>query len=128
MDIFFQDPTEVKLPPQEVRLKGLRIEPWADGRRVRVLVEITPFQKRPNLEVVIRSASEEQVAQVSVIEIFSRKLEFNMHLQQDKPGGEYTVRAVLYYDNPIEPKEPPPENPPPPLVVDQLEATFKVEP
>ena len=42
MDIFFQDPTDIPLPPEEVRIRELTAEPWPDGRRVRVYVELTP--------------------------------------------------------------------------------------
>ena len=33
-------------PPEEMRILDLSAEPYADGRRVRVLVKITPFIER----------------------------------------------------------------------------------
>jgi hypothetical protein len=51
MDIFFADPSEVPLPPNEVRIRELNVEPWPDGNRLRVYLEVDPFQKRPNADL-----------------------------------------------------------------------------
>ncbi len=129
MDIFFQDPSEVPLPPDEVRIRVLRAEPWPDGRRVQIYLEVDPFQKRPNADVVIRSARGEQVATASVIESMVRKMEFNLHLREQQPGGEYTVQAILFYTEPIpEPKEGEevPLQLPEPVFVDQKEINFTI--
>ena len=53
MEIHFHDPSEAPLPPGETRISAVRAEPWPDGRRVSVEVEITPFQQRPNLHISI---------------------------------------------------------------------------
>ena len=86
MDIFFQDPSEIPLPPDEVRIRKLSASPWPDGRRVKVVLEVDPFQKRPNADVFIRNALGDQVAEVSLIEPMTRKLEFTMHLRRAQPG------------------------------------------
>ena len=57
MDMFFADPNDPPLPPEEVRLRELRAEPWPDVLRVKVFLELTPFQKRPSAEGSIRNAS-----------------------------------------------------------------------
>src|SRR4030042_6775942 len=62
MDIFFQDPNEVRLPPEEVRLSEMHVTPLADGNRVKVYLELTPFIKRPNIEVIITSVSGKEAA------------------------------------------------------------------
>lgn len=97
MDIFFQDPTAIPLPPQEVRIKSLRAEPWSDNRRVRVILEVTPFQKRPNGEVNISNPMGEEVASVSIIESIVPRMEFTMHLRGENPTGKYRISATLYY-------------------------------
>lgn len=97
MDIFFQDPTEIPLPPNEVRIRQLRAEPWPDNRRVRIYLEITPFQKRPNGEVRILDVSGEEVASVTIVEAIDRKMEFIVHLRGVPGEGEYTVLATVYY-------------------------------
>jgi hypothetical protein len=96
MDIFFQDPSEVPLPPDEVRLRALRAEPYPDGRRVHVFVETDPFQQKPSLEVTVTNAAGQAVAQASVVETPLRKLEFTLHLRPPNPGL-HTLTAVLFY-------------------------------
>lgn len=140
MDIFFQDPSDIPLPPDEVRIRQLRAEPWPDGRRVRIYLEVDPFQKRPSAEVVITDSQGIVVAQASVIESMVRKMEFNMHLRQAQPSGRFTVSAVLFYSDPFPEPQPheeghapePPSSPPvTPLPeakkVDRAETTFTVD-
>ncbi len=129
MDIFFQDPSEVPLPPDEVRIREIKATPWPDGKRIQIYLEVDPFQKRPNAEVVIRNARGEQVADASVIESMFRKIEFNMHLREASPIGEYTVHADLYYTQPIpEPKEGEevPLRLPELKIIDQAETSFTI--
>jgi hypothetical protein len=97
MDIFFQDPTEIPLPPMEVRILDLRAELWEDGRRVQVYLEITPFQKRPHGEVSITNALGDELAFISIVEALTRKLEFTMHLRGAQLTGPFTLNARLYY-------------------------------
>jgi hypothetical protein len=140
VDIFFQDPSEIPLPPDEVRIRVLRAEPLPDGRRVRIYLEVDPFQKRPSAEVDISDSQGMLVSSTSVIESMARKMEFVMHLRQAQPGGTYTVSAVLFYSDPIpEPRQPGeggvPEAPalsepislPETRTVDQAETTFSVD-
>jgi hypothetical protein len=97
MDIFFQDPTAIPLPPNEVRIKSLKAEPWPDNRRVRVTLEVTPFQKRPNGEVNISNPQGDEVASVSIIESIVPRMEFTMHIRGEATAGEYHLSAVLFY-------------------------------
>ncbi|RPI80371.1 MAG: hypothetical protein EHM41_22865 [Chloroflexi bacterium] len=131
MDIFFQDPSEVPLPPNEVRIRELRAEPWPDGRRVLVYLEVDPFQKRPSAEVEITNSEGQIVSHVSVIESMSRKMEFTMHLRQAQVSGEYRLFVNVFYTDPLpEPQEGETEPPelPEPQVVDTAEAHFVIEP
>jgi len=97
MDIFFQDPTDIPLPPEEVRIRELSAEPWPDGHRVRVYVELTPFQTRPNGEINITNKDEEEVASVSFIETIDPKMQFTLHLRTPETQGEYSVNASIFY-------------------------------
>src|SRR5512135_1608998 len=100
MSFFFNipdDPDIIPLPPEDVRIRQLTAEPYPDGRRVRVNLELTPFQQRPSLEVTLRDQDAEEVSSVSVVEPMSWKIEFTMHVRRDPPHGTYTLVARLYY-------------------------------
>lgn len=127
MDIFFQDPTETPLPPGDVRIRQFTATPWPDGRRVRIYLEVDPFQKRPSAEVAILNELQEVVAEVSVIESMIRKMEFNMHLRHANPVGKYTVEVKVYYDNtPANAEGTPVEEREPTQVVDQRKIEIEI--
>jgi len=129
MDIFFQDPAEIPLPPQEVRIRDVLVQPYPDGLRVRVHIELDPFQKRPSLEVVILDALDEPAAQTRVIETMGRTLEMTLHLRESQPGGAYTIRVLLYYEEAPQAVEGEMATEyPAPLVVDQRQASFTLAP
>ncbi len=130
MDIYLQDPSEAPLPPDKVRIRVLKAEPWSDSRRVKIYLEVDPFQRRPNAEVQIKNAGDQVIAQASVIESLTRKMEFNLHLRQEQPAGEYIVLARLFYSEPIpEPKEGEeiPIQLPTSIVIDEVQTTFTLE-
>ena len=138
MDIFFQDPTEVPLPPEEVRIREFRAEAWPDGRRVRVYLEVDPFQKRPNADLLITDRQDRKLASASIIESMDRKMEITMHLRGEVSPGEHRVKAVLFYTQALEADEPQgqkdspqEEQPEPPeqkiQVVDRAETQFSIE-
>lgn len=135
MDIFFSDPTDVPLPPEEVRIRQFSAEPWPDGRRVRIHLEITPFQKRPSSEIEIYDAGGEEIATLSIVEAISPSMDLTMHLRVPEPRGMYKVMASLYYYEPENDAQPmqnvragqPPKLPSRIVRVDQAETTFLVE-
>ena len=102
MDINFTDLSEVPLPPGEVRIREFRMEPYPDGKRVRVYLELTPFQKRPSGELFVTDSSGSQVATANVIETIDSKMELTMHLRIPDPQGEFTARAIIFYTNSLE--------------------------
>jgi hypothetical protein len=97
VDIFFNDPTDIPLPPDEVRIRHFEVNPWSDGRRVRVYLEVTPFQKRPNGEISITNAGGDELANISIIETMDPKMEFTLHLRGAELRGPYTVSAYIFY-------------------------------
>ncbi|OGO34433.1 MAG: hypothetical protein A2W35_03410 [Chloroflexi bacterium RBG_16_57_11] len=105
MDIFFADPSEVPLPPSEVRIRELNVDPWPDGRRLRVYLEVDPFQKRPNVDLTLVDQDGRELSGVSIIESMTRKMELVMHLRGAIPGT-CTLQALLYYAALPEPAEP----------------------
>jgi hypothetical protein len=125
MDIFFQDPNDVRLRPEEVRLREVQAMPLLDGNRVKVFVELTPFIKRPNLEITITTASGKEVAHASILETMLRKVEVIMHLRGTEPGSEYTLESTVYYQSLPEPSDNPMDLAlPDPMIVDRQKVIF----
>ena len=96
MEFFFPEDGLARMTPEETRITSLSAEPYADGERVRVDLEITPFQKRPHIEVSLTDAHGHEVASASVIEPMSWKLEFTLHLR-GAAAGPFTLAAQLFY-------------------------------
>ena len=133
MDIFFADPSEVPLPPSEVHIRALNVEPWPDGKRLRVYLEVDPFQKRPNADLTLLDQDGIELSSVSIIESMTRKLELVMHLR-GAAQGSCTLQALLYYaalPQSVEPGETPAGDPAhEPIiertVVDRRQVTFEL--
>ena len=102
MDINFTDLSEVPLPPDEVRIRDFRVDPYPDGKRVRVYLELTPFQKHPSGELFITDLMGDQVATANIIETIDPKMELTMHLRIPDPQGEFTARAAIFYTDSLE--------------------------
>lgn len=98
-DIFFTDPDEVPLPPQEVRILLFKVEPNPDGRRVVVHFQLTPFQEKPNIEISIHDTDDIGVAQLNVVEAIENRMDFTVYLRNENTSGEYTAYMRVIYSN-----------------------------
>ena len=96
MDFFFPEDNLTRAVPEETKITSLSAETYPDGRRLRVNLEVTPFQKRPYIEVILNNAEGNEVASTSIVEPLSWKLEFTMHVRGDI-ANPYTLNARLYY-------------------------------
>jgi hypothetical protein len=120
MDFFFPEDNLNRMTPEETRITSLTAEPYPDGYRLRVNIEVTPFQKRPYIEVVLNDADGDEVASSSIVEPMGWKLEFTMHIRGELKNP-YTLEARLFYpDGPTADPctiafnvEPPPSTPAP---------------
>jgi len=123
MDFFFSQDGLTRAVAAETRITSLTAQPYPDGRRLRVNLEITPFQQRPYIEIILNDADGQESASTNIVEPMSWKLEFTMHLR-GALRNPYILHARLYYpDGPsaeplqisldIEPStETPPQSPP----------------
>jgi hypothetical protein len=128
LDIFFADPSEVPLPPVEVRIQRLEASLLPDGRRVYVYLELTPFQKKPNGEISLANSAGAELADISFIETMSRKMEYTLHLRGAELTGPYSVSAKIFYED-AEPVAPGDEQIPgqaPKIYVDQAETIVEI--
>lgn len=97
MDIFFNEPTGVPLPPDQIEVRELTGQPSQDGSRVLVKFEITPFQERPNIEISLTNQEGDQVAGFSVVEAIENRMDFTLHVREPHPKGKYTLSMQVIY-------------------------------
>jgi hypothetical protein len=97
MEIFFQNPDEIPLPPAEVRIRELKAEPWSGGKLIHINLEVDPSQKPPNADLFITTLDGEVLASASIIESMSRKMELTMHLPSGAVEKELKLEARLYF-------------------------------
>ncbi len=96
MDFFFPEDGLQRVTPGETHITSLTAEPYPDGERVRVNLEITPFLTRPYIELVVTDARGGEVATASIVEPMGWKLELTMHLRGAKQSP-FTIEARLFY-------------------------------
>jgi hypothetical protein len=96
MTFFFPEDNLQRMTPEETHITSLTAEPYPDGERVRVDIEITPFQTRPYIEVLLSDAEGNEVATASIVEPMGWKLEFTMHLRGAK-ASPFKIEAKLFY-------------------------------
>jgi hypothetical protein len=96
VDFFLPEDHLQRMTPEETRITSLTAEPYPDGYRLHVNIEITPFQKRPHLEVSLKDANDNEIASSSIIEPMSWRIEFTMHIRGEL-YNPYTLEAKLFY-------------------------------
>jgi hypothetical protein len=96
MDFFFPEDNLTRATPEETRIKSLSAEPYPDGYRAHVNIEVTPFQKRPHIEVALFNGDGHEIASTTIVEPMSWKMEFTMHIRGEL-NNPYTLEAKLFY-------------------------------
>ncbi|MEI6290086.1 MAG: hypothetical protein WCP19_06605 [Chloroflexota bacterium] len=94
----------IPLPPADMKLINLSIEPVIDEGplRIRVLIETTPFQIRPYIEVNLLDGAGDEIASASIIEPMQRKNVFTMHIKGGQKTGKFMLQARLYYPEKVD--------------------------
>ncbi|MFC1997666.1 hypothetical protein ACFLXI_08705 [Chloroflexota bacterium] len=129
MDINFTDLSEVPLPPKEVRIREFGVEPYPDGKRLRLTLELTPFLKPPSSEILITDLLGNQVASANIIETIDPKMQLTMHLRIPDPRGTFTARVLIFYTESLEDITEDDQiiAPPARQIVDEMETSFVIE-
>jgi hypothetical protein len=96
VDFFLPEDHLQRATPEETRITLLHAEPYPDGYRLHINIEMTPFQKRPHVEVELKDADGEEIASTSIVEPMSWKIEFTMHIRGEL-NNPYTLEAKLFY-------------------------------
>jgi hypothetical protein len=99
MEFFLTDPNIKRRPPANTRLLDLWAKPYPDGKRLRVALDLTPFQLKPILERTLTDSAREVVAEASIVEPPLCKLEFTLHFpnRSGNEGGVYNLRVNLSF-------------------------------
>jgi hypothetical protein len=97
MEFFFPEDNLQRTPPEETKIISLTAEPYEDGRRVRVNIEMSAFEKRPHLEFTLTDSEEQDISTASFVEPMQWKLEFTMHLRTKPADGPLDLEAKLFY-------------------------------
>ncbi len=97
---FVPDPNDPPVPPDQVRVRRVQVEPWSDGRRVKVVAELTPFEKRPHVEIEVFNEQGQVVAGLSVVEPIDPRLEFTLHLRDPYPEQRFRLVVSVQYPDP----------------------------
>ena len=97
MEFFFPEDNLERTPPEETKILSLTAEPYADGQRVRVNIEMSLFEKRPHLEVTLTDTNGEEISTANFVEPMTFKLEFTLHLRIQPADGQLDLEARLFY-------------------------------
>jgi len=95
----YESPEDIPVPltRSEMRFAEVRVLPYADGRRVRLLLKFPPFAERPSVDAWVTNAAGHVVASLSLIEAIEQDFEFTLHLRGPEPQGDHTLHLELYY-------------------------------
>ena len=96
MNFFFPEDNLNRTTPEETHITSLSAEPYPDGYRLHVHIEMTAFQTRPHIDVKLTDCDGDEVASTSVVEPLNFKIEFTMHIRGDLKNP-YTLEAKLFY-------------------------------
>jgi hypothetical protein len=97
---FFQiDPNVERMLPADTRLLNVRAELYSDGKRLKVGLDLTPFQQKPYLDLVFTNSSGEIITTTSIIEPVNWNLELNLHIRKSSASdnGVYKLMVVISY-------------------------------
>jgi hypothetical protein len=99
MEFFLTDPDVECLPPADTRLLDLRAEPYPDGKRLRVALDLTPSQQKPFLALTQTDSTGEVVATTSIIEPVTLRLELTLHIRKPSliASGVYQLTVNLSF-------------------------------
>ena len=97
LDFFFPEDHLERTSPEETKILSLTAVPYEDGRRVRVNIEMSFFEKRPHLEVTLTDTENQEISAASFVEPMNFRLEFTMHLRTQPAEGPLDLEARLFY-------------------------------
>lgn len=95
MTHFFR-PGADALPPEDVRVTGLRAEPLDAGERIRVYLDLTPFRQPPDVFITLSDLTGTEIAHAHLIGVVNTRLTIVMHLR-NAGNQRYILTALVNY-------------------------------
>jgi hypothetical protein len=99
MLIQIEDPSDLPRPPEEVQIRAIEIDPYPDGQRLRVLIELTPFIEPPDLSVRVLNHEGREVADLSIVGAHQPSLGVTIHLRETSSKDSYSLDAAIEYED-----------------------------
>lgn len=95
----YDDSEDAPVPraKEDMRFTDVAVQPYTDGRRVKLGFKLTPFLERPSVDMAVTNAAGDEVASLSLIEAMDTEFEFTIHLRGPEPRGEHTLRLTMFY-------------------------------
>lgn len=103
MDACFPDPDIERLPPSAVRLTHLKAVPLVDRRRIHLSLELTPFEKPPDITLTLLAPDGTPCGFADIVEPAGWKVHLTMHIRspisrpEGPPAGQYELTARVLY-------------------------------
>ena len=84
-----------------VHFEDVHVEPWPDGRRVRVHITLSPFSRHPSLEAALLTDSGEEISHLHIIETPENKMVFTMHLRGIELPTALMLQTRVYFEDEV---------------------------
>jgi hypothetical protein len=92
------DPSEAPLPPEEVRIKAVEMQPYRDGRRVKTRLKLTPFQSPPDIFILVEDARGVEVSSLSIINATEATMSLTIHIRDPEAEDPFKVNLRVSYE------------------------------
>jgi hypothetical protein len=74
-------------------------EPFLDNRRVRLTINIEPFQQPPDIEIVVSNPAGQRVTEATIIGAPNKRITLTVHLRDEVVEGVYRFQFSLGYQD-----------------------------
>ncbi|RLD06293.1 MAG: hypothetical protein DRI56_08205 [Chloroflexota bacterium] len=128
MTIYLSPSSQIPRPPEEVKIHSFTAHLYPDGKRVRLRLAFTPFQKPPSADIQVWNQAGELISSVNIIESTNTETSVVVHLRGENTTGTYTAAAQTFYLENMPDPSVGPENRQPAKVVpmDEARTTFTI--
>jgi hypothetical protein len=97
MELSFVDSNEAPVPPEDVRVRELKVEPYPDGKRLALDMDVTPFQEAPDIAIRIQDQDDHLIASTDVVEARDPTMRLTIHIRGSTPKGLLTAVVEVHY-------------------------------